>query len=139
MHHITAVGYDLDAAAQEIAEFAADQEAQQKERMLTLLFAGVLEVLNRDRSRMLSGIMRYSRGQGLRADRLAQELDKMARLEEGASEASKQRLDVLRKQMMLKQRIFDEREAFIQHLCSRPVVVEQRLGFLARSIASHLE
>ena len=138
VQRLTSVAYDRDRAEREIAEFASQQEAGRKDRMLTLLFAGVLEELNQDRSRMLNGILRYSRGQAIRANRLGEDLDEIARLEEDASEDAKARLAALHKQMLLEQRIFDEREAFIQHLCARPVVIEQRLGFLARTIASHL-
>ncbi len=139
VQRITSPGYDQNAADQEIAEFASKQEMQQKDRMLTLLFAGVLGELNRDRSMMLSGIKRYSRGQAARAERLGEDLDEIARLEGESSPDSRIRLDALRKQMELKQRIFDEREESIQYLCSQPVAVEQRLGFLARSIAYQLD
>ena len=138
VQRITAPGYDQHAADQQIAQFASALESQEKQRMLTLLFAGVFEELNSERSRMLSGILRYSRGQAERADRLGKDMDAMASLED-ASSADGVRLEAMRQQMTLRQRIFDEREEFIQHLCSRPVVVEQRLGFLARSIASHLD
>ncbi|MCP3661721.1 MAG: hypothetical protein GY696_04375 [Gammaproteobacteria bacterium] len=138
VRRITSSRYDQNAAEQEITEFASRQESQQKDLMLTLLFAGVLEELNRDRSMMLSGIKRYSRGQAIRAERLGKNLDEIARLEDDLSPDSRARLDVLWKQMEFKQRIFDEREEFIHYLCLQPVAVEQRLGFLARSIASQL-
>ena len=139
VQRITSPGYDQNAADHEIEEFASKQEPQRNDRMLTLLFAGVLDVLNDDRSKMIKGIIRYSRGQTERANRLGDDLNEMARIEEDSSAGSQKRLEALREQMVWQQRIFDEREEFIPHLCSRPVLIEQRLGFLARSIASYLE
>ena len=139
VHRLTAPGYPLASAERDIESFAGQQAAQRKDELLTLLFAGVLHELNRDRSMMLEGIKRYTRGQSARAERLGETLDEMVRLEEDSSTTAQSRLDALRKQLLMQQRIFDEREEFIQYLCTRPVEVEQRLGVLARSIASHLD
>jgi hypothetical protein len=139
VQRITSPVYNQSTAEQAIAAFASMQEPRQKDEMLTLLFAGVLDTLNRDRSRMLQGIMRYSRGQSARAMRLGEDLDEIAHLEDDPSPAAQERLRVMQKGMLLKQRIFDEREGAIQYLCSRPVAIEQRLGFLARTIAAQLD
>ncbi len=139
VQRITSPVYDQGSAEQEIAAFASMQEPRQKDEMLTLLFAGVLDTLNRDRSRMLQGILRYSRGQSARAMRLGEDLDEIVRLEEATTSDSRLKLEALRTGVLLEQRIFDEREGSIQFLCSRPVAIEQRLGFLARTIAAHLD
>ncbi len=136
---LTSPDYNLAEAEREIGEFAARQETGWKEQRLTQLFAGVIESLNEVRSKELDGIMRYARGQSARAERLSEELDQMVRLQEDSSEEAQRRLAEMESEMALKQRMFDEREAFIQHLCTRPVVVEQRLGQLARTIAYYLD
>jgi len=139
VQQITSPAYDQDSAEQAITAFASMQDPQQKDQRLTLLFAGVLETLNRDRSRMLQGILSYSRGQSARAMRLGEDLDEIARLEDDPSSVARERLQAMQQEMMIKQRIFDEREGSIQYLCSRPVAIEQRLGFLARTIAAQLD
>jgi len=131
--------YDLDEADREIGEFAAGQDPAQKNHSLTLLFAGVIESLNEQRAKELNGIMRYARGQSERAERLSEEMDQMVRLQDDPSEEAQRRLALMQSEMELKQRMFDERESFIQHLCTRPVVVEQKLGQLARTIAYTLD
>ncbi len=135
----SSAGYDTDAADAEVAAFAGRQATADKDHKLTLLFAGVHQTLNEERDKQLEGIMRYSRGQAARADRLSEELDEMVRLQDDPSAEAKQRFSLMEKEMDLKQRIFDEREMFIQHLCTRPVVIEQKLGVLARTIAYYLD
>lgn len=131
--------YDLDAADAQIADFSSKQDPAKKDHKLTLLFAGVIQTLNDARKKKLDGIMKYARGQAVRANRLSEELDEMVQLQEDPSQAAQERLALMEKEMEIKQRMFDEREAFMQHLCTRPMVIEERLGILARSIAYYLD
>ncbi|MCB1859286.1 MAG: hypothetical protein KDI63_13485 [Gammaproteobacteria bacterium] len=136
---LVAPGMKLADAEQLIAAFAGVQPPAVKDQMLTLLFAGVLEGLNADRSHLLSGIINYSRGQDQRAQQLGEVLDQIARLEEDRSDHAQQKLAELRELVGIEQRLFDERESSIQYLCTRPIAVEQRLGALARTIALYLD
>ena len=77
--------------------------------------------------------------QARRAAALGDELDELVRLEKDSSAAAVQGRDALKKRLTLEERAFDEREKSLPFLCARPVVVEQRLGFLARTIAGHLD
>jgi hypothetical protein len=131
--------YDVDAADAEIAEFSSKQDPQQKDSRLALLFSGVIQTLNEARKRKLNGIMRYARGQAARANKLSEELDEMVQLQGDPSPASQGRLSLMHKEMEIKQRMFDDREDFIEHLCTRPRVIEERLGSLARTIAYYLD
>lgn len=126
-------------AQQAVEAFVSGLAPGDKDRTLTLAFAGVLETLNQDRRHLISGIKRYSRDQARRAEALGAELDEMVRLEQDGSESGRQRLDALKKRLELEQRIFDEREKTLPYLCQRPVEVEQRLGFLARALAAYLD
>jgi hypothetical protein len=139
VRRITAQDYDVDNADSDIGDFAAKLDASQKAQQLTLLFAGVIQTLNQKRKDELDDIMRYARGQAARANNLSEELDEIVRLQDDPSDAAKSRLALMEKEMELKQRMFDDREAFIQHLCARPVVIEQKLGTLARTIAYYLD
>lgn len=131
--------YDLDAADAVLEDFSSKQDPARKDHKLTLLFAGVIQTLNEARKKKLDGIMRYARGQAARANRLSEELDEMVQLQDDPSPAAQERLALMQKEMEIKQRMFDERETFIQHLCTRPMVIEERLGSLARSIAYYLD
>jgi len=122
-----------------IEAYAAAQPPAERDRRLTLLFAGILEVLNADRRKLNSGILRYSRDQQRRAQALDEKLAEMVRLESDRSDAARQRLKELDKRIELEQRVFDDREKSIPFLCTRPRVVERRIGELARVISGQLE
>jgi DNA polymerase III alpha subunit len=127
------------AAQAAIAAFAGSLSQSDKDRMLSLAFAGVLEVLNRDRATLIDGIERYARDQSRRAEALGQELDRMVQLEKDGSESAAQERQELKKRLTLEERVFDERERAIQFLCTRPIAVERRIGFLARTISGYLD
>ncbi len=122
-----------------IEAFALAQPPERKDRMLTLLFAGVLDTLNQDRKTLLSGILRYSRDQQRRAVILDRKLSEMVELEQDESEAARQLLAERRRVIELEQRSFDDREQSIPYFCSRPRVVEGRIGEIARAISGYLD
>lgn len=122
-----------------IEAFAAAQAPADRDRKLTMLFAGVLEVLNADRRKLNAGILRYSRDQQRRARVLDANLTEMVQLETDVSDSARRKLEELGKRIELEQRVFDDREKSIPFLCTRPRVVEQRVGELARAISSQLE
>lgn len=136
---LTARRADAARAEALIEKFAAAQPSGERDQRLSLLFSGVLQVLNADRHRLHTGILRYSRDQQRRANALGDQLAEIARLESDASDDARQRLAELRRQIDFEQRVFDDRERTIPFLCTRPRVVEQRMGELARAIAYHLE
>jgi flagellum-specific peptidoglycan hydrolase FlgJ len=139
VNRMTSPDYDTDSADGEIERFSNAQTSAGKDDKLTLLFAGVHQSLNFMRKKELDGIIRYSQGQAARADRLSQELDEMVRLQDDSSPQAQERLAMMRKEMEIKHRMFDEREAFIEHLCTRPILIEEKLGILARTIAYYLD
>lgn len=139
VERITAPTSSPEAAEAAIGSFAASLDPSDRNAALTALFAGVLETLNGERGMMIEGIKRYSRDQARRAEALGEKLDDMVRLEQDPSDAARAELEALTKTLEIEQRVFDERERSIEFLCTRPVAVEQRLGFLAREIAAHLD
>lgn len=136
---LASLDYEIDRAETDIAEFADSQQAAEKDRKLTLLFTGVITQLNEQRQKAHGGIIRYADGQAKRANQLSDELDEMVRLQDDNSAEAQQRLAMMQQEMEIKQRMFDERESFIQHLCTRPRLIEEKLGILARTIAYYLE
>lgn len=137
---LTARRTSLDEAMTLVEGFARDMEPPARDRQLTLLFAGVLDTLNGQRARMISGIRRYTRNQSSRANRVEAQLNELDQLREGPQTPESQaRQEALRNTLAWDQRIFDERERTIQHLCERPVALEERLGELARAISAQLQ
>lgn len=136
---LTAPRVDRQASETAIEGFAAALQPPQRNQMLTLLFAGVLETLNQDRAKLIDGIKRFARDQAARASRLDRDLTELLQLEEVSGDAALQQHRRLQNKIQVEQRVFDERERAIEYLCGRPVAVEQRLGALARSISMQLD
>jgi hypothetical protein len=63
------------------------------------------------------------------------ELD-LARAEQPQDAA---RIKDLTEKLVWQRRIIEERQRSLGALCEQPVIVERRLGVLARTIASHME
>jgi hypothetical protein len=136
---LTSRATSRDKSQQLIDNFAQAQPPETRNQRLTQLFAGVLSTLNADRSKLISGILRYSRDQQRRANALDSHLAEIVELEAENTEESRQRLAEGMKRIEMEQRIFDDREKSIPFLCTRPRAVEQRIGELARAIAGWLE
>lgn len=125
----------LEEARAMVDEFADDLTPEGRQDRLTRLFAETLEIINDDRSSIISGIRRYARGQRQLAERIAEKNEQIEDLP--ASQTSE------RQQLMVERdwdiRVFDDRRDSLTYLCEQPVLLEQRAFTLGRAIASHLE
>ena len=123
----------MDEAAAAIDRFAAAAGPQKTEK-LTLLFAGLFEIINADRQRLVGGIERYARRQ--RA--LSEDIGETARTLSDASIPASQK-EAIEERLRWDRRIYDERNQSLIYVCETPVILEQRAFGLAREIARHLE
>ena len=130
---------DMSEAKKKIAEFAMAAGAE-KNRRLTLLFAGVLDTINADRGSIIAGIGRYARRQQRLAQRISAqsaELDKLPA--QGGSDEQIDRREELLEIQTWDARIFRERERSLQYVCELPVLLDQRAFALGREVAAHLD
>jgi hypothetical protein len=113
---------------------AGDKKAEK----LQLLFAGVFDELNSQRSRLITGIERYARKQRALSERIKTESLRIA--ESQKDMASQNSPEGLRQQQALDwdTRIYDERSQSLTYVCESPVLLEQRAFDLAREIQSRL-
>lgn len=131
----------MDEASQEISRFA-DAAGADKDKRLTLLFAGIFDRINAERSRIIAGIERYARKQKALADRIRQEEAAShgpASRAQSATVAGTPAADDPATRLRWDTRIYDERAQALTYVCETPVVLEQRAFALARDIQSHLE
>ncbi len=125
---------EIDALVDAFAEQAGERKAER----LTRVFAGVLDIVNTERSRIMAGIERYARGQSQLAERIREEADEItAAQDEPAAEPAKD-LRELETRFQWDKRIFEERSHALSSVCETPVLLEQRLLEIARSIQAHL-
>jgi hypothetical protein len=127
----------LEEADQLIETFAA-AAGPDRERRLTRAFAGVLELINLERSRVIEAIERYARGQRRLADRVREESDRLSAVKDspGAQPPADDRN--LETQFFWDKRIFEERSQALPYVCEAPVILEQRLFEIARKLQQRL-
>ncbi len=129
---------ELDAARALIADFAA-KAGPDKKRRLTLLFSGVLEVINQDRGSILNGIGRYARRQKSLAEKIETQSAELDTLPVNGTPEQKARRDELDEMQTWDTRIFQERERSLRYVCELPVLLEQRAYAIGKEIAGHLD
>ncbi|MEZ0168480.1 hypothetical protein [Microvirga sp. TS319] len=121
-----------------LVEAFAEQTGERKAERLTRVFAGALEIVNTERSRVIAGIERYARGQEQLAERIRAEADEItAAKDEPGAEPVKEIQDI-EIRFQWDKRIFEERSQALSSVCETPVLLEQRLLEIARSIQAHL-
>lgn len=129
----------MEDATTMIEAFAKEAGADKQAR-LTLLFAGVFEELNGLRSRILSGIERYSQHQIDLADRIKQESLRLANAKKAAqTDEDKAKAGEIEKELLWDTRIYDSRTQTVTAICETPVIIEQRAFGIAREIQNVMQ
>ena len=128
----------LEDGEKAIAAFAGTLGAE-KDAMLTMVFAGLFTTIDQERSRLISGIKRYARGQRRLASRIRQLTADLGAAPADGTPQSAARRRQLRERRVWDTRIFEERERSLQALCEQPVLLEQRLFILARAIMAQMD
>jgi hypothetical protein len=120
-----------------IDAFAAKAGAEKSER-LTRVFAGVIDILNTERDRVIAGIVRYARGQNRLAEKIREEADKLGDEQEAQHLSSVQTLQDAQSGLEWDRRIFNERKQALSYVCETPTLLAQRLFAIARKIQQRL-
>lgn len=129
----------IEDATARIEAFAKDAGTDKKAR-LTLLFAGVFEEINALRTRILTGIERYSQHQIDLSQRIKEESLKVAQAKKAAaSDEDKAKAAEIEKQLLWDTRIYDSRSQAMSAVCESPVILEQRAFAISRAIQNVME
>ena len=127
----------LDEAQKAIAEFLAGSAAE-KVTTGTLLFAGLFDTLNAQRSSVLNGLERVTRKQREAADKIRSDTLALQALQD-ASPPDQSKIDELGNQLIWETRIFEDRRRVIKFVCEVPTAIDQRLFALGRTIQQEME
>ena len=127
----------LEEAQKAIEDFITGNAAE-RQRKGTLLFAGLLATLNRERSEVMNGLERFYRQQKSFAEKIRAETFDLRNLHD-STDRDQARVDELTNRVEWDTRIFEERRHTISYACEVPVLIEQRLFALARTIQQALE
>jgi hypothetical protein len=128
---------ELTDAEQAIADFAKDAGAD-KDKQLTKLFVGVLEIINDNRNKILHGITRYAAGQQHLAERLRDESDAISSGQDAPNLTFNANTSGKAKEFEWDQRIFSERRQALSYVCETPTLLERRASDIARRIQAQL-
>ena len=127
----------LDEAEKSVKEFLASSAAD-KTANAKLLFAGLFDTLNAQRSQVMSGLERVSRKQRDAADRIRDETLQLQALQ-GATPRDDAKIDALSNELIWKTRIFEDRHKVVRFVCEVPTTIDQRLFALGRVIQQEIE
>lgn len=118
--------------------FVAKLDKADKDARLTRVFAGVFEVLNGERDKVVAGIGRYARGQRVMAERIRDEAGKISEVKTAPDVPETKELTELESRFNWDKRIFQERSQSLTYVCEVPTLLEQRLGAIAKKIQARL-
>jgi hypothetical protein len=126
----------LDDAEKEIKTFLAG--SNDKTTAGKLLFAGLFDTLNAERSTVMNGLERVMRKQREAADKIRADTVALQALQSEAS-PEPQKVDELSNQLLWETRIFEDRRKVVKYVCEVPTSIDQRLFALGRVIQQEIE
>jgi hypothetical protein len=127
----------LDSANTLIAEFLSGS-ASAKQDKGKLLFAGLFEKLNAERSSVMNGLERVMRKQRDAADKIRADTQALNELQD-ATPPDQAKIEQLANQVTWETRIFEDRRKVIRFVCEVPTAIDQRLFALGRTIQQGME
>ena len=127
----------LDQAEKEIVDFLSKSAAEKKEQG-KLLFAGLFETLNAERTTVMNGLERITRKQREAADKVRNDTLALQVLQDAPTK-DQAKIDELGNQLVWETRIFEDRRRVIKFVCEVPTAIDQRLFAFGRVIQQELE
>jgi hypothetical protein len=127
----------LDEAEKAIAEFLSNS-APKKNEAGKLLFAGLFDTLNAQRSSVMNGLERITRKQREAAEKIRDDTLALQALQD-TTPPDQAKVDELGNQLVWETRIFEDRRRVIKFVCEVPTAIDQRLFALGRVIRQEME
>ncbi|WP_128927005.1 hypothetical protein [Bradyrhizobium guangxiense] len=127
----------IDEAEKSVKDFLAASSAD-KTANAKLLFAGLFDTLNAQRSQVMNGLERVSRKQREAADKIREETIQLQALQ-GATPRDEAKVEALGNELIWKTRIFEDRNKVVRFVCEVPTTIDQRLFALGRVIQQEME
>ena len=127
----------LEDAQKLITEFLA-APATDKATTGKLLFAGLFDSLNAQRTSVMNGLERITRKQRDAADKIREETLALQALQ-GVTPRDEAKVEALSNELIWKTRIFEDRHKVVRFVCEVPTSIDQRLFALGRVIQQEME
>jgi hypothetical protein len=126
----------LEESQKAVADYlktAADKTGSGK-----VLFSGLFDTLNGQRSQVMNGLERITRKQRDAADKIRTDTIALQALQ-GEASRDQAKVDELGNQLVWQTRIFEDRQRVIKFVCEVPTAIDQRLFALGRMIQQEIE
>ncbi|WP_024507276.1 hypothetical protein [Bradyrhizobium sp. ARR65] len=127
----------LEEAEKDIKDFLASS-AGDKVMAGKLVFAGLFETLNAERSSVMNGLERVMRKQRDAAEKIRSDTINLQNMQSSSS-PDQTKIDELSNQLLWETRIFEDRRRVVKYVCEVPTTIDQRLFALGREIQQELE
>lgn len=127
----------MEEAEKSVKEFLAGSAAD-KTANAKLLFAGLFDTLNAQRSQVMNGLERVSSKQRESAEKIREETIRLQALQ-GAASRDDSKVEALSNELIWKTRIFEDRNKVVRFVCEVPTAIDQRLFALGRVIQQEME
>jgi hypothetical protein len=134
---VSARRFPLEDAQKAITEFLS-QPGTDKAASGKLLFAGLFERLNAERSSVMSGLERVTRKQRQAAEKVRDDTITLQALQD-ATPRDQAKVDELSNTLVWETRIFEDRRRVVKFVCEVPTTIDQRLFALGRTIQQDIE
>jgi hypothetical protein len=127
-----------DQAIDAVHRFSAGYK-DDREPVLTALFAGLFETMSDERSQIIRGIKHFNSRQDSLSQRIQEGWKQLDTLDPSSADPKiiEQRI-TLQQTIDWDSRVFDDREHLLPVICQQPSVIEQRLFALSRAIQEDL-
>jgi len=129
--------FPVEEAQKAITEFLSGSTAD-KTAAGKLLFAGLFDALNAQRSSVMNGLERVMRKQREAAEKVRDDTLALQALQD-ASPPDQPKIDALGNQLVWETRIFEDRRRVVKFVCEVPTAIDQRLFALGRTIQQEME
>jgi Spy/CpxP family protein refolding chaperone len=103
-----------------------------------MLFAGLFETLNAQRTSVMNGLERVTRKQRAAADKIRSDTLALHELQD-APTPDQAKIEQLSNQLTWETRIFEDRTKVVRFACEVPTIIDQRLFALGRTIQQEME
>jgi hypothetical protein len=127
----------LDDAEKETKDYLASS-GNDKAMAGKILFSGLFDTLNAQRSSVMSGLERVMRKQREAADKIRSDTLALQAMQ-SATNPDQSKVDELSNQLLWETRIFEDRRRVVKYVCEVPTTIDQRLFALGRVIQQEIE
>ncbi|MGJ5130374.1 hypothetical protein [Bradyrhizobium oligotrophicum] len=127
----------LEQAQKDVADFLTGT-AEEKTRKGKLLFAGLFDTLNAQRTSVMNGLERVMRKQREAVDKVRGDTIALQEMHSGPN-PDQAKVEEMTNQLNWETRIFEDRRRVMKFVCEVPTAIDQRLFTLAREIQQDME